>query len=159
MRQLRDEGPQQELLLITAAAPLNLAGELPRHDREPRVACNRVAYLDGTAIAVLYGGNTEIPPPARHFKFQISNSKSVPPARHFKSEIRNFKSSSCQLPTYYCPHIHRTSHRQPCFVHAVEVKHVQANVLMSQQFLNRTNRDSSFNPTPKARRFLKIPPR
>ena len=65
MRQLRDEGPQDELLLITAADPLNLVGVLSKHDRVPRIASNRVAYLDGMPIAVLRGGNTEILEPAR----------------------------------------------------------------------------------------------
>ena len=65
MRQLRNEGPQQELLLITAADPLNLVGVLSKHDRVPRIASNRVAYLDGMPIAVLRGGNTEILETAR----------------------------------------------------------------------------------------------
>ena len=60
LRQLRDEGPLQELVVITAADPLNLVGVLSKHDRLPRIASNRVAYLDGVPIAVLRGGNTEI---------------------------------------------------------------------------------------------------
>jgi len=65
MRQLREDGPQAELLLITAADPLNLVGVLSRHDRVPRIASNRVAYLDGVPIAVLRGGNIEILEAAR----------------------------------------------------------------------------------------------
>ncbi|MBC7968399.1 MAG: DEAD/DEAH box helicase, partial [Fuerstia sp.] len=60
LRQLRDEGPQEELVLITAADPLNLVGVLSKHDRVPRVASNRVAWLDGIPIAVVRGGNPEI---------------------------------------------------------------------------------------------------
>ena len=65
MRQLRDEGPRDELILITAADPLNLVGVLSKHDRVPRIASNRVAYLDGLPIAVLRGGNAEILETAR----------------------------------------------------------------------------------------------
>ncbi len=60
LRQLRDLGPQQELVVITAADPLNLVGVLTKHDRVPRTASNRVAYLDGVPVAVLRGGSTEI---------------------------------------------------------------------------------------------------
>ncbi|MEJ7592691.1 MAG: hypothetical protein WKF77_14170 [Planctomycetaceae bacterium] len=65
LRQLRDEGPQEELVLITAADPLNLVGVLSKHDRVPRIASNRIAYLDGVPIAVVRGGNTEILETAR----------------------------------------------------------------------------------------------
>ena len=65
MRQIRDEGPQEELILITAADPLNLVGVLSKHDRVPRIASNRIAYLDGLPIAVLRGGNAEIMETAR----------------------------------------------------------------------------------------------
>jgi ATP-dependent Lhr-like helicase len=60
LRQLRDDGPQQELVVVTAADPLNLIGVLSRHDRVPRTASNRVAYLDGRPIAALRGGSAEI---------------------------------------------------------------------------------------------------
>ena len=60
LRQLRDDGPQHELVIISAADPLNLVGVLSRHARVPRVAGNRVAYLNGVPIAANRGGNTEI---------------------------------------------------------------------------------------------------
>jgi hypothetical protein len=50
---LRDEGPQQELVVISAADPLNLAGILTTHDRVPGNASNRIAYLDGVPVAAL----------------------------------------------------------------------------------------------------------
>ncbi|HQX48832.1 MAG TPA: DEAD/DEAH box helicase [Planctomycetaceae bacterium] len=60
LRKLRDETPPQELVVISAADPLNLVGVLSRHSRVPRVASNRVAYLDGVPIAFNRGGSTEI---------------------------------------------------------------------------------------------------
>lgn len=65
LRQLRDEGPQEELVIITAADPLNLVGVLSKLERVPRTASNRVAWLDGVPIAVVRGGNTEILETAR----------------------------------------------------------------------------------------------
>ncbi len=60
LRQLRDAGPQQEYVVITAADPLNLIGVLTKHERVPRIASNRVVYLDGVAIAAIRGGSEEI---------------------------------------------------------------------------------------------------
>jgi ATP-dependent Lhr-like helicase len=51
-------------MVITAADPLNLVGVLTKHDRVPRTASNRVAFLDGVPIAALRGGSTEILEPA-----------------------------------------------------------------------------------------------
>ena len=56
LRRLRDEVPAQELLVISAADPLNLAGIITRHDRIPRTASNRLAYLDGRPIATFQAG-------------------------------------------------------------------------------------------------------
>lgn len=63
LRQIRDEAqsagtednkkPQEELVVISAADPLNLAGLITPHDRIPRVAGNRVAYLNGVPVAAL----------------------------------------------------------------------------------------------------------
>ena len=53
LRQLRDEVPPQEILVISAADPLNLIGILTKHDRIPSTASNRVAYLDGHPVASL----------------------------------------------------------------------------------------------------------
>jgi len=60
LRKLRDETTPQELVIISGADPLNLVGVLSRNPRVPRVASNRVAYLDGVPIAVSRGGSTEI---------------------------------------------------------------------------------------------------
>ena len=56
LRHLRDEGSKQELIVISAADPLNLVGIVTKHERIPRTASNRVAYLDGVPIAGLHGG-------------------------------------------------------------------------------------------------------
>ena len=56
LRRLRDEGSKQELIVISGADPLNLVGIVTRHDRIPRTASNRVAYLDGVPLAGLHGG-------------------------------------------------------------------------------------------------------
>jgi ATP-dependent Lhr-like helicase len=56
LRALRDEGPQQELVFLCAADPLNLVGILTDHPRIPSTASNRVAYLDGKPVAAFQGG-------------------------------------------------------------------------------------------------------
>jgi len=53
LRQLRDEGPKRELVVIAAADPLNLVGILTPHDRVTANASNRVAYVDGVPVAAL----------------------------------------------------------------------------------------------------------
>lgn len=58
LRRLRDETPNQEILVISAADPLNLVGIITRHDRVPRTASNHVAYLNGVPIATVQGGET-----------------------------------------------------------------------------------------------------
>lgn len=56
LRQIRDEGPQQELIILAAADPLNLAGVLTSHERVTANSTNRVAYLDGVPVAALVAG-------------------------------------------------------------------------------------------------------
>jgi ATP-dependent Lhr-like helicase len=53
LRNLRELGPQQELVLVSAADPLNLIGILSDHARVPSTASNRVAYLDGVPVGCL----------------------------------------------------------------------------------------------------------
>jgi ATP-dependent Lhr-like helicase len=53
LRKLRDEGPQQELVVISAADPLNLVGILTPHARVTSNASNRIAWLDGVPVAAL----------------------------------------------------------------------------------------------------------
>lgn len=63
LRQIRDEiqqTPQQELVVINAADPLNLVGVLTKYDRVPRTASNRVAFINGAPVAAVRGGNTEM---------------------------------------------------------------------------------------------------
>jgi len=63
LRQIRDEvpqSPQHELVVINAADPLNLVGVLTKHDRVPRTASNRVAFVNGIPVAAVRGGSTEI---------------------------------------------------------------------------------------------------
>ena len=63
LRQIRDEisqSSQHELVVINAADPLNLVGVLTKHDRVPRTASNRVAFLNGVPVAAVRGSNTEI---------------------------------------------------------------------------------------------------
>ena len=56
LRRLRDEGPTSEIVVISAADPLNLVGIITRHERVPSTASNRVAYLDGVPVASLQAG-------------------------------------------------------------------------------------------------------
>lgn len=56
LRRLRDEGAKQEIVVISGADPLNLVGIVTKHERVPRTASNRVAYLDGVPVACLQGG-------------------------------------------------------------------------------------------------------
>jgi ATP-dependent Lhr-like helicase len=53
LRQLRDEGPQRELVVVAAADPLNLVGILTSHERVTSNASNRIAFLDGHPVAAL----------------------------------------------------------------------------------------------------------
>ncbi len=63
LRQIRDEiqqTPLQEIVVINAADPLNLVGVLTKHDRVPRTAGNRVAFMNGVPVAAVRGGSTEV---------------------------------------------------------------------------------------------------
>ncbi|MSR57072.1 MAG: DEAD/DEAH box helicase [Planctomycetaceae bacterium] len=53
LRLLRDAGPARELVVISAADPLNLVGIVTAHDRIPSIGSHRIAYLDGIPIAAL----------------------------------------------------------------------------------------------------------
>lgn len=63
LRQLRDEEEpataQPEVLVISAADPLNLVGILTDGGRVPAVSQNRIALLDGRAVAAVTGGELE----------------------------------------------------------------------------------------------------
>ncbi len=53
LRLLRDGEPQHELILISAADPLNLVGILDAQPRVPSVASHRMVYLDGRCVGTL----------------------------------------------------------------------------------------------------------
>jgi ATP-dependent helicase Lhr and Lhr-like helicase len=55
MREIRRHKPQGDVIVISAADPLNLAGVADASERIRRVAGTRVAYRDGVAVAVLEG--------------------------------------------------------------------------------------------------------
>ncbi|MEK6257087.1 MAG: DEAD/DEAH box helicase [Planctomycetota bacterium] len=75
LRQLRDEVPPQEVLVISAADPLNLVGILTKHDRIPSTASNRVAYLDGHPVASLQAEEVRwLAAPPGHLKAVIEQS-------------------------------------------------------------------------------------
>lgn len=59
LRQLRDEESTREVLVISAADPLNLVGILTDHGRVPATASNRVAFLDGHPVAAITAGEIE----------------------------------------------------------------------------------------------------
>jgi ATP-dependent Lhr-like helicase len=55
LREMRREGPDGCLIVISAADPLNLAGILTAGERVRAVATNRIAYRDGIAVSVMEG--------------------------------------------------------------------------------------------------------
>jgi hypothetical protein len=59
-------GRQPELLVLSAADPLNLIGIVTRHARVPSVAHNRIVLLDGRPVAAIQNGELvmldEVPP-------------------------------------------------------------------------------------------------
>jgi ATP-dependent Lhr-like helicase len=61
LRRLREEGPQQELVVISAVDPLNLVGVLTSQDRVTRTAANKVVLLDGVAVAAVFSGEVQFP--------------------------------------------------------------------------------------------------
>ncbi|GAB4150668.1 MAG: DEAD/DEAH box helicase [Planctomycetaceae bacterium] len=70
LRKLRDEETSAELVVLSAADPLNLVGILTEHARVPSTAANRVAYHNGEPLAKFQGGDVL---PIRE------NSNTVPP--------------------------------------------------------------------------------
>lgn len=58
LRHLRDEGPQGEIVILSAADPLNTSGILGDDRRVPALASNRVAYIDGALAAARIGSET-----------------------------------------------------------------------------------------------------
>ncbi len=53
LRALRDKPAPRQLIIVSAADPLNLVGIVTPHPRVPSFASNRVAYLDGVPVAAL----------------------------------------------------------------------------------------------------------
>lgn len=56
LRNLRESGPAQELVVVSAADPLNLVGIVTEHARVPSTASNRVVFLDGVPAAYRRAG-------------------------------------------------------------------------------------------------------
>ncbi|HVT44614.1 MAG TPA: DEAD/DEAH box helicase [Thermoanaerobaculia bacterium] len=55
LREMRREGPDGRLVVISAADPLNLAGILTPGERIRAVAANRIAWRDGLPVSVMEG--------------------------------------------------------------------------------------------------------
>jgi ATP-dependent Lhr-like helicase len=55
LREIRRTAPAGQLLAISAADPLNLAGILDAGERVRAVAANRIVYRDGVALAAMEG--------------------------------------------------------------------------------------------------------
>jgi ATP-dependent Lhr-like helicase len=53
LRALRDEEPRGEVVIVSAADPMNLVGIVTDHARIPSTASNRVAYFDGAPVAAI----------------------------------------------------------------------------------------------------------
>jgi ATP-dependent Lhr-like helicase len=55
IRELRREGPDGKVIVISAADPLNLTGILTTGERVRAIANTRIAYRDGVAVSVMEG--------------------------------------------------------------------------------------------------------
>jgi ATP-dependent Lhr-like helicase len=76
LRQLRDEGSKQELVVISAADPLNLVGILTSHERVTSNASNRVAFLDGIPVAALIAREVRyLVEPTDHLRSLLQNGR------------------------------------------------------------------------------------
>ncbi len=85
LRQLRDEGPKHELVVIAAADPLNLVGILTKHDRITSNASNRIAWLDGVPVAALVAREVQyIAEPTEELKKLLCGGRVF--LRHGKSD-------------------------------------------------------------------------
>ena len=62
LRLLRDNEQQGELILISAADPLNLVGVLDEQPRTPSIASHRLVYLDGRCVGTLIAEETWLAP-------------------------------------------------------------------------------------------------
>ena len=56
LRELRDTDAEDELVVISAADPLNLTGVLTPTSRVPSLASNRIAWLNGQPLVALQAG-------------------------------------------------------------------------------------------------------
>jgi len=55
LREIRREGPNGRLTVISAADPLNLTGIIDTNERVRATPANRIAYRDGVALSVMEG--------------------------------------------------------------------------------------------------------
>jgi len=67
LRSIRREGPQESLISISAADPLNLVGIITPGNRITSHTSNRILYQDGIAVASLESGET-------HFLTEMSRT-------------------------------------------------------------------------------------
>jgi ATP-dependent Lhr-like helicase len=58
LRSIRRQGPQESLISVSAADPLNLAGIITPGNRITSHTSNRILYQDGAPIAALESGET-----------------------------------------------------------------------------------------------------
>ena len=59
LRKTRRDSTTGELVLVSAADPLNLVGIMLPGAKVPALAGNRVLYLDGVAVATFVGGSVQ----------------------------------------------------------------------------------------------------
>src|SRR5690606_1284257 len=60
LRQVRRQPPDDELLVLSASDPLNLAGTVLPGSKVPRLPGARVAYRNGVALARLISGEIQL---------------------------------------------------------------------------------------------------
>ena len=59
LRRARDQEPSDSILVISAADPANLIGIITKDSRIPATATNKIAFVNGIAIAALQGGKIQ----------------------------------------------------------------------------------------------------
>jgi ATP-dependent Lhr-like helicase len=86
LREIRRTSPDNRVLVISAADPLNLAGVLDAGERVRAVSGNRLAYRNGVALAAMEGDFireiTACEPEAAASVATALAGRQVPPIRH-----------------------------------------------------------------------------
>src|SRR5699024_3656485 len=60
LREVRKQTPDNELITVSAADPLNLVGIVVPVERPPAVSANRVLYQDGAPLAYYAAGEVRL---------------------------------------------------------------------------------------------------